>query len=279
MWERWGCGSHHSAVRAKAICEDEFVLYADTSSSEGIWAPLQCLFWSSESHVLVSSHPESSTVECASVYCPSCFEYWHDAASVRGGCPSCFECPVCSSSSLSRACSLAGKFHLRCTHCPWDSLPVVSAESPEALEANLDHILSGGNGDVCSPKALENTFASLVTHFAQTDKIPPTASEPDCQRSASWSSSDADASERAKRDKPGLVPLEGSPLYASEELRRVKNPMPSLSLGTGCGVAQRLSDPARQPATVQVLLPRRRQLLARKERLVPSTQSLTAEHH
>jgi hypothetical protein len=230
MWEQWGYTMAGSAERKEALNTLPSVLYCDPSF--GVWAPLECLYWSSDSHALVSTHPASSTYEISSSYCPGCFSI---ASSEDGRCATCVDCPVCGA-ALSPTCGLDGAFYWRCCHCPWDSTDGLTGRSAEELTACLDRVL------LQAAKEADGTLALLVAHYSEALNAPAEAQPSSAAtRSASWQPSDADA--MVARKVAARPASTASPLYASAAAQT-----------------------AGQAAVATGLLPQRRPLLARKER-------------
>jgi len=85
------------------------------------WAPLEALFYSSSSKVLVSRHPDSCIEEIASYYCPQCLKRYMDdeVALYRKRCPKCYSCPRCSSVLVDII--TADKTLLHCNYCCWET--------------------------------------------------------------------------------------------------------------------------------------------------------------
>ena len=94
------------------------------------WAPLDDLFFSTSSKVLVSRHPDSAVEDIVSHYCPQCLKkYSEDEVHKNANrCTSCMQCPCCSSLLAGDVTSAAGmdegNCYFRCCHCKWTSLGV-----------------------------------------------------------------------------------------------------------------------------------------------------------
>jgi hypothetical protein len=88
------------------------VLFKDCSD---LWCPLNSLYWSQQTNILVSKHPNSCVHEIVSIYCPQCLtRYTEDeSTSFNNRCSVCKVCPFCSS-TLS-----ADGDNLVCGMCFW----------------------------------------------------------------------------------------------------------------------------------------------------------------
>jgi len=250
MWEQWGFDITGGARRKESLNALPSVLFCD--SNLGVWAPLQCFYWSGDSHALVSTHPASLTYEVSSSYCPGCFEI---AIREDGRCATCMDCPVCNSTVYS-TCGLDGLFYWSCSHCPWDSTEVLTANSSEELfAASLDRL------NLHSNKEADDTLALLKKHYSEHLNAPraPISAAENAVRSASWQPADADALVARKAAELSAHPSAFSPLQGSGGAQVV-------ATGRGPGDAVTTAGDAKGVARVNSLLPKRRPLLARKER-------------
>ena len=249
MWEQWSYNIAGGARRKESLNTSPSVLFCD--SILGIWAPLQCFYWSGDSHGLVSTHPASSTYEISSSYCPGCFEI---ASREDGRCTTCMDCPVCNS-TLNSTCGLDGLFYWSCSHCPWDSTEVLTANSSQNLAASLDRLVLESN------KKTDDTLALLMAYYSEPQTTPrstPSASD-DAVRSASWQPADADALVARKAAERSAHPSAFSPLQDSGGAR-------SVATGHAADVAVTTTAEPKKAARTKLLLPKRRPLMARKER-------------
>ena len=195
MWERWGDGTPPSlSRRAAALASQPAVLFGDAC---GHFAPLQCLYFDSRS-ALVSAHPDSSSTDVSSSYCPGCF----DIVKRGNRCLRCFDCPRCGSTLTAGRDGGGGggggsPWTLKCTYCDWDSAVLgLVAEEPEQLSATLSRWLdvevagggtttttttsstgssttstggrggSGGEATMACVAGQQRLFADLVEHFS-----------------------------------------------------------------------------------------------------------------
>ena len=85
------------------------------------WAPLDALYYSSSSKVLVSRHPDSCIDEIVSYYCPQCLMRYMDDEVARYGkrCPKCHVCPGCNS-VLTDIVTDGDTTLLHCDYCFWE---------------------------------------------------------------------------------------------------------------------------------------------------------------
>ena len=103
------------------------------------------LYWSSSSKVLVSRHPLSIVEEKLSFYCPRCLTRYSDEETntYDGRCPSCFNCPQCTSSLTTSLClntdtnakNKVNKYQvLLCGYCSWRSDLVIDLKGEDKAE-------------------------------------------------------------------------------------------------------------------------------------------------
>ena len=98
------------------------ILFRDDN---GYWRPLNHLYWSQSSQVLVARHPNSTTEETVSHYCPQCLTRYSDeeAKQFVNRCLTCMQCPHCESPT-----STIGNY-LVCGMCMWTSSEKDSLQS------------------------------------------------------------------------------------------------------------------------------------------------------
>ena len=146
-----------------ADTEAAFEAGADASASDvrvflpdyqGWWAPLTHLFYSPTGRCLAGAHPQATSEEIESYYCPSCLSYLAEAEAAAAGhrCPRCFDCPRCPpggaaalavvpavSAAAGGSASGAGGWELRCAFCGWGSAAALGLveEDPEYLGMTL----------------------------------------------------------------------------------------------------------------------------------------------
>lgn len=262
MWELWNeCHPESEKQRAEWLKLEETVLYAD---SLGSWAPLPCLYWSNSA--LVSTHPIASSSECSTMYCPNCFT----TSGKEGRCSSCLQCPVCSS-TLHPSCSLSGIFHLRCSHCRYDSRSIdLSATTLAGLTCAVDALLSptpsddplpGRAGEARAERLHQReAFAALLAQRAR----PPLA-DPDTSgrlTKASWQPEDADKLVAAAAARVPLPPSPRVLLPPAPRGQAFPGSFAALALSPALSLQARCADPA-FPRLPQ---PLRRPLRSRVER-------------
>lgn len=132
--------------------DDVHVLHPDY---QGWWAPLTHLFYSPPSRCLASAHPQATSEEIESYYCPACLSYLAEAEAAAAGhrCPRCFDCPRCPPGGAAalvvvpvegRAAASGGGregrgWELRCGFCGWGSAAEMGLveEDPEYLGMTL----------------------------------------------------------------------------------------------------------------------------------------------
>lgn len=253
MWEQWSYDIAGGARRKESLNTSPSVLFCD--SIHGIWAPLQCFYWSGDSYGLVSTHPASSTYEISSSYCPGCFEI---ASREDGRCTTCMDCPVCNS-TLNSTCGLDGLFYWSCSHCPWDSTEVLTANSSQNLAASLDRLVLESN------KETDDTLALLKAYYSEPQTTPRSRSTPsasdDAVRSASWQPADADELVARKAAERSVHPSAFSPLEGFGGARWAARGSAAADVFAVTAKAE-----AKEAARTKLLLPKRRPLVARKER-------------
>ena len=152
------------------------------------WAPLNYLYYSSSSKILVSRHPESSIEETLSHYCPQCLNKYveDDVHTHRNRCPSCVECPVCSS-PLTAIALAANVCCLQCGMCCWrsDSVGLVGSDQQDLASAILARERASSRDEAFQ--------TLLMAHHAQeaTLSFPPgTDTAPESMSSWTWSDVD-----------------------------------------------------------------------------------------
>jgi len=137
-------------VSSRVASFEPSVLYGDYN---GWWDHLSHVYYSVDSQVIVSQHPESMIEELDSFYCPSCREFFVEGeAQLQGNrCSKCLGCPVCScvleivalppassdpSTDPSEPPKL--KYCYCCSHCYWlsDGIGLVSTD-PTAISSSL----------------------------------------------------------------------------------------------------------------------------------------------
>ena len=109
----------------RAHLESPCVLFQDYNA---FWAPLNDLFYSTSSQVLVSRHPESAIEEVVSHYCPQCLNKYseEDVHKYANRCATCLQCPCCDSLLTGSSSTMSGgegdaQCCLVCSVCSWSS--------------------------------------------------------------------------------------------------------------------------------------------------------------
>ena len=120
---RLGLGHDFYFDQIISMSEEEIIVqYRDYN---GFWTELSSLYWSTSSNFLVSRHPLSSNEEVISIYCPQCLTRFmeEEALISKGKCPSCLQCPCCSSVIvLSEVLDSTPKqLEMICRYCDWKS--------------------------------------------------------------------------------------------------------------------------------------------------------------
>lgn len=94
------------------------VLYEDYT---GVWSPLERLYYSSSSKILVSRHPLLTMEEVISIYCPQCMARYTDEEAVvfNSKCPLCFHCPCCNGILVKSTTDVAEEWKYTCSSCHW----------------------------------------------------------------------------------------------------------------------------------------------------------------
>jgi hypothetical protein len=90
----------------------------------GYWAPLEYLYTSSSSRVLVSRHPESCIEEYQGfMYCPQCLTRFQgdEVKEYKNCCVNCLKCPMCTTVPISMFVLENGTHAYRCGYCLWTS--------------------------------------------------------------------------------------------------------------------------------------------------------------
>ena len=100
------------------------------------WVPLELLFYSSSSRVLVSRHPDSCIEEVVSFYCPQCLKRYMDdeVNRYRKHCPNCKVCPRCQS-VLASIILTEDTMLLHCNYCSWECPADVKQMAVEVIGA------------------------------------------------------------------------------------------------------------------------------------------------
>ena len=120
------------------------------------WVPLELLFYSSSSRVLVSRHPDSCIEEVVSFYCPQCLKRYMDdeVNRYRKHCPNCKVCPRCQS-VLASIILTEDTMLLHCNYCSWEcpaDVKQMAVEGRGAVEREggrgsaVGAVVGGGGG-------------------------------------------------------------------------------------------------------------------------------------
>lgn len=80
-----------------------------------VWCSLSDMYWSTQTHSLLSRHPVSTVEEIVSNFCPQCLSRYTEDEVVAslGRCPNCKECPFCQAILTSDSDGLS------CGFCFW----------------------------------------------------------------------------------------------------------------------------------------------------------------
>mmetsp|Transcript_23428 Transcript_23428/g.39740 ORF Transcript_23428/g.39740 Transcript_23428/m.39740 type:complete len:519 (-) Transcript_23428:2710-4266(-) len=159
------------------------VLFQDYN---GFWAPLDSLFFSTSSKVLVSRHPESSIEEVVSHYCPQCLNKYSedDVAKYRSRCSSCLECPSCNSILTGQIMKQTGDSDqccLSCSMCSWSSSSCgVVGDSEDVLSS----IVIQKENDSIATEVFATILSSL--NASSTPNAPQDYSAKNLRRHDTW---------------------------------------------------------------------------------------------
>jgi hypothetical protein len=168
---------HHRAMQRcvysnKEHLDSPCVLFQDYN---GFWAPLNDLYFSTSSNVLVSRHPESAIEEVVSHYCPQCLNKYseEDVNTYANRCSTCLQCPCCDSLLTGSQVTdqTAKQCCLVCSSCSWDSTACgIIGESEQQLAA----LVLTQEKDNKASGAFSTLLAALTMSATQT----PSANTP-----------------------------------------------------------------------------------------------------